>query len=224
MAADIGGISMVGRVQTKNLPGTIAMVITFTASVFLVHLFRPTPAVKNAEWTRTACTLVLQPRLDRIQSGSPLKFAEIEHWPDSPNVAIVVKNVSGRAISTFALAATTKGTKSKIYVSSHSLNAMFPVVLKSRETYSWVLNLDQVGEIWVDFVEFSDRTTWGPDTTRTAAALNAERTGARIAALRYERILKFRDLKQCWQRFPNQSMMNNRQSVIRTGNAFLTQA
>jgi len=172
-----------------TLPGIVALLLTFSLSALLVTLFKsgqrlevfPTGTEFSAKISQKV-TMPIPAGLVRLQEHPPLIYTGMEVDKAHGLTSLIAKNISGREISAYCLAirTTDKVTSSLWYEST---------TLRPNETISWENDLRRVHEIWIDFVEFTDGASWGPDEEGLKKRLDARREGAYIAASRYMRIL-----------------------------------
>jgi hypothetical protein len=194
---------MIQRIPKINIPAMVAMCATFVASAFLAQFLRSNMpfegTLARAECFRTTGSLTITARQ---QPGAPLAVRAIERDPQTHTTSVTVKNTSGRTISAYCLVGSYGDHNGRISESSYSSDLNFPYVLDVNASYIWQQNLDQVREVWVDFVEFSDGTIWGPNTQQTLEKMNATRIGSRQAAIIYNWSLQARGPQAMLASFP----------------------
>lgn len=119
----------------------------------------------------------------RPQPDASLRVASAEtKWAtfsDGISIFIVVENVGDRPIRAFA----TRRDTSVAGRPACFLNNLMPgKVLRRGQTdgkTTWQGYSQSTPTIWVDFIEFTDGSTWGADDCHTLDRLNGERAGAR---------------------------------------------
>jgi len=196
---------VIQRIPKINIPAAIAMCATFAVSVLLVHFLRPTPAVTplrsrpatstvKSEWTPAS----IPQGMIRYQSNAPIKFVGAETGTcmmftmGHPECFyLIAKNVSGRRITGYALTYGHKGSTGGGTTSSYVTSMNDPSSMDLDASFPWDIDSgDNDKEVWVDFVEFSDGTVWGPNITRALERMNAERVGTCQSALYYAWVLQ----------------------------------
>jgi hypothetical protein len=194
---------MIQRIPKFNIPATIAMCATFAVSIILVQVLRTTYVMPFCGMDVLPLASTSIPCVQaRNQPGSPLTIGAIEKDEHTGSTSVTVRNTSGRTISAYCLAANYRDRKSIISQSSYSSDLNAPFIFGVNDTYIWDQNLNQGNEVWVDFVEFTDGTTWGPDTARTLERMNAIRMGSSQAALEYSWVLRTRGPQAMLASFP----------------------
>jgi|GEM_PF-2231282 len=178
---------MIQRLPKVNVIGIVAMCATFVASALLVRLFVPQVKPFCGMHVIPSRLTSIPPGLIRYQADAPIKFIGIDE--KAPGLGLIARNVSERPITGYALACSMKNDPTIVSISHFDTNTRSRNGLDKFAVYRWEVNFDQIREVWVDFVEFSDGTIWGPNTTRTLEKMNATRIGSRQAALEYEWVL-----------------------------------
>lgn len=121
-----------------------------------------------------------------IQPDSPLRIAKVEtKWvlPDHRGIELyfVVENVSTKTISAYTLRDDGADTGNCTGYGARSPGkALRPQQSEGRSTWQYY-NPASPPRRLVDFVEFTDGSTWGADVCQTAEGLAAGRAGARAA-------------------------------------------
>ena len=175
------------------------MCASFWVSALLVHGFgaksvlTPSyPKVNSRQVESVSAKPVIPPGLVRYQADAPIKFVGLDINHPAHEFGLVAKNVSGRPITGYALAHNCNNSTVLSSISTFVSSTDFPTSLDVNATYTWTFNSDNVKEVWVDFVEFSDGTIWGDNTTKTLESMNAWRIGTRQAAQTYNWVLRSR--------------------------------
>jgi hypothetical protein len=124
------------------------------------------------------------------QPDSPLRISSVRtKWavPDRSGIEIyvVVENVNGKAVSSYATRDDSggEGVATCLLLSAHSPGKVLrPGRSEGRSTWrGHSPSAPSPLRRMVDFVEFTDGTTWGPDACQSAALLAGQRAGAREA-------------------------------------------
>jgi hypothetical protein len=133
----------------------------------------------------------------RYQLGAPIKFVGAETGMcDGTTLShmecflLIAKNVSGRPITGYALTYGYKDSTGRGTISSYIASTDAKPSLGVDESCWFDIDTRNEKEVWVDFVEFSDGTIWGPNIRGMLETMNADRIGARQAALYYDWILR----------------------------------
>ncbi|MBA3240974.1 MAG: hypothetical protein H0T60_07075 [Acidobacteria bacterium] len=124
------------------------------------------------------------------QEGTPLRIVEtLVETPDPEKtvVRVVVQNQSAKNIRAFTVTADTRiefiNLSGKASILSPTQNRVFDITYMGDERPKTV-NLS------VDFVEFGDGATWGPDMNKSHDRLSGQRAGAKMERRRLRELLK----------------------------------
>ena len=199
---------MIQQFRKINILTTAAMLVTFSASVALVTLTTPTKtSVKKCDQTATfwmdfnKTKTETLPCLDswpsalldqisgvfRSQPDSPIRFIGYGGAMTMTSTDVGVTNLSNRTIRAFAVGHRGEGLKE--VDGKARLEGLWDPDLEPGETrmisvyWHW-------RELWIDFVEFSDGSTWGPNEMNSRQTLEANRAGMRDATSRFTKILE----------------------------------
>jgi hypothetical protein len=139
------------------------------------------------------------------QPDAPLHISSIEVSVSRPNIAdpdfeqakvtAVITNVGSMPVSAFAISHGSANTSNKsgvMFLNIMSLNeALQPGQSKTYHIVSLPLKPVADGlNLAVDYTEFTDGTTWGPDKFNVAQKLAGQRAGARAAKAHFRGLLK----------------------------------
>jgi hypothetical protein len=139
--------------------------------------------------------------LVRPQQSVPLRISSTvinSNNPLEPEVSFIVKNISGKPVGAYAIRyVATFGRANSEGVIVRNSNSVHSNLQPGQweegslngDTYSDAV---QNIELIVDFVEFTDGTTWGQDKFETAERLAGQRAGARAET---DRLLKLEQAK-----------------------------
>jgi len=128
----------------------------------------------------------------RPQPDAPLRISAVTDNSDdreAPLVGFLVENVAGKPIQAYWISYDTRthGVDVTLGVGRNA-GTKDQVLPPGKRREEGVLNRDRERIVLsVDFVEFSDGTTWGADTSKYAEGLAGQRAGARAES---ERLLK----------------------------------
>lgn len=128
----------------------------------------------------------------RSQPGAPLRISAVadnSDDPEAPLVSFLVENVTGKPIQAYWISYDTVAHGGDVTLGvGVNAGTSEQVLPPGRRREAGVLNRGgQRLKLWVDFVEFTDGTTWGEDASRYAESLAGQRAGARAES---ERLLK----------------------------------
>lgn len=115
----------------------------------------------------------------------------------TPHILLAVENVSARPISVYSVgcALTVRGEEVTPSVGASS-HAHTPVLNPGDKRMLGAPNPERSKvSLWVDFVEFTDGTTWGPDTNKYSEHLAGRRAGMRAEAERLRGLLESRGVR-----------------------------
>jgi hypothetical protein len=132
----------------------------------------------------------------RPQSDSPLRVAFVGESPEelkTPHVLLAVENVSAKPISAYSIGCKVTVWGEEVVTPGVGASAIAPVAVLNPgdRRGAGVPNPERSPvQVWVDFVEFTDGTTWGPDATKYSEHLAGRRAGVRAEADRLRELLK----------------------------------
>lgn len=120
----------------------------------------------------------------RSQPGAPLRISAVadnSDDPEAPLVSFLVENVTGKPIQAYWISYDTVAHGGDVTLGvGVNAGTSEQVLPPGRRREAGVLNRGgQRLKLWVDFVEFTDGTTWGEDASRYAESLAGQRAGAR---------------------------------------------
>ena len=131
----------------------------------------------------------------RPQSDSPLRVSFVGESPEelkTPHVLLAVENVSAKPISVYSIGCklTVWGEEVTPGVGATSVAPVSVLNPGDRRSVGVPNPERNPVHVWVDFVEFTDGTTWGPDATKYSEHLAGRRAGARAEADRLRELLR----------------------------------
>lgn len=123
------------------------------------------------------------------QPDAPLRITSIKtKWAGGDHsgveLYIVVENFSEKAVSSYTTRDDNdvEGTRACMLMSAPSPGKVLrPGQSEGRSTWRHYSTVSETLARKVDFVEFADGTTWGPDSCSSAISLDGRRAGARAA-------------------------------------------
>lgn len=176
-------------------------VLSIIATSMFIAFYAAMSAPRTLPVAHTAIALRQSPKvLLKQQSDTPLRlsFARGEAAiPPLTEFEVIVENDSAQAIRAYAIRYEVLSGNSG-FGGSELANKMFassvlqPGQSESVHMGEEILKLDASNEvtIFVDFVEFVDGTTWGPDISKSKERLLGLRAGAREASRYFLQVLK----------------------------------
>jgi hypothetical protein len=132
----------------------------------------------------------------RPQADSPLRVTFVGESPEelkTPHVLLAVENVSAKPISAYSIGCKLTVWGEEVVTPGVGATSIAPVaVLNPGDRRSaGVPNPERSPvQVWVDYVEFTDGTTWGPDATKYSEHLAGRRAGMRAEVDRLRELLK----------------------------------
>lgn len=124
------------------------------------------------------------------QVGSPLSIGQIRPFasdPKQPTFGYEVSNLSDKPISAYAIrhdvALGKTQTSGVMLISFWSISSLLYPQAKNVEDFGGTTYGVAVNKITlsVDYVEFADGSTWGPDTFKASQRLAGKRAGGRLS-------------------------------------------
>ncbi|HEX8117825.1 MAG TPA: hypothetical protein VF521_11185 [Pyrinomonadaceae bacterium] len=132
----------------------------------------------------------------RPQPDSPLRVTFVGESPEelkTPHVLLAVENVGAKSISAYSIGCKLTVRGEEVVTPGVGASAIAPVAVLNPgdRRAAGVPNPERSPvQVWVDFVEFTDGTTWGPDATKYSEHLAGRRAGVRAEAGRLRELLK----------------------------------
>lgn len=188
------------RKQLESICRTHHVIFTVVTLTLVSTFYLLSPnAPKVARATRIAAP-AHQISLN-VQPDGPLYIQSVSinsSTQPAPQIDLILVNKSTNGVSAYTLrydawsgeSKLGDGTELSIIQSSDSI-----LQPERSVTAAIDINIQQFQAITsikvsVDFVEFTDGSTWGPDTSKSIERLAGQRTGARRAVRRFQRILE----------------------------------
>jgi hypothetical protein len=181
------------------------LLLRFVALGILTFCF----AILSRSSVNTPLTRRMAPSPSPVQKQAPAVRKEVQ--PEAPlvisalrtvswdgrylEVAMDLVNVSDRAIRAYAIKQASEGKTSSGKVSFISLEASNKDALRPNQSttffdvYQPSSSENQQGVFFVDYVEFSDGTKWGPDSAKSAERSEGQRAAADMLGKRLLKIL-----------------------------------
>lgn len=132
----------------------------------------------------------------RPQSDSPLRVTFVGESSEelkTPHVLLAVENVSAKSISAYSIGCKLTVWGEEVVTPGVGASSITPVAVldPGDRRAAGVPNPERSPvQVWVDFVEFTDGTSWGPNATKYSEDLAGRRAGVRAEADRLRELLK----------------------------------
>jgi hypothetical protein len=188
------------RLIKKNQVLVPGLIVISTIAIAAGVLFSDPSRAITSPLKNNPPTAMQGPQISvMVQQDAPIRISLVKSdtaTPTTPEVQVTIENVSTTPIRAYTVRYETISERSKAGGAELSNKETLESVLKPSQTETKILGdatySDPVKKVIlsIDFVEFIDGTTWGPDVARSRERLAGLRYGAQRTARHFRRILK----------------------------------